>query len=1009
MSSNAATANFLKAWRSYQSRPVTLAKIAFQTPSALTCFFATTEIVTPDGQLWQTGLSADPLRATLDILGTGPNPVDCAIRLAPVRHASQAVGKTVLNLPTGFLLQNATVTIYLWEQSLASFADALQVFSGQVCRHDADPSGLTLYLLQDLSWNKIMPPTAVDVVSYPNAPDGQQGIPIPVIYGEHHAPPMRAPWTTPYGSKKDQEDSGAGQGVVPMILVDPGIANGLVKVVAASHACSAILDRTNGLTQFIAGAQRLDPLDTVGLATTLGASESFMTISQENTLGFGSVVPSDVRVTGAANTALNPRNAMNVFDETSFATIDQGAGQGILQLVLPNLGSQGLILGVEVILAFIGNAANANNIRVGAYNPGVGFVGAAVTGVATGTTPAILRGAWPAAAWDQSWSFGGPSGGSTIDVRVDFTGGAANKASVLWVALAVHYRPQRSLATPGYYRAPASPVGFQTTQFIDPASPILPAIRALGVTIVQPQFSMGDSTFFGNVNGYIDDGGGTYTGGAGAYIERPPDIAHHLLATYGGASSFQTGAGAFGSFVDARASMRNAGPTDPKLAAWIGGAITDVQTVLQHLCEQALLAVYLDRFTGQWLAHVWRIGATPDYDLAFGTVDQAEQPHLEETSTVDSTQEIRVPYGFDHFKGRTLWEAFISPSGSSQGYSQPTARDQNLTVTTGANDKVDTSRGTATLAAGSYSGIGLAAELATVIRPLAAQVQVLRVSYGFDIQTGYNDSLDFSVGGTSYQAIIPGGSYSPDALAITVANAMTAVPGHGLVFSCSYSQSMNKFTLSATGNFNCLATSGSIHAAQTAWGVLGTDMNGAGLGNYSGAATYTMANPRYLDTFDFDNDATVNYEWASGANVATNAAILLGFAKVDTGFGFHVVATYSRGNRESQASTAQAQYGPHPASVITADWIRDEVTAVLLRNRRYDLTAKPRMQVRFSSFRCPDLRRFATIQFDPGLDAWVPYTKFGSDGSWRGKAFRVIEVEQNLGPSYHTSVVALEA
>jgi hypothetical protein len=51
----------------------------------------------------------------------------------------------------------------------------------------------------------------------------------------------------------------------------------------------------------------------------------------------------------------------------------------------------------------------------------------------------------------------------------------------------------------------------------------------------------------------------------------------------------------------------------------------------------------------------------------------------------------------------------------------------------------------------------------------------------------------------------------------------------------------------------------------------------------------------------------------------------------------------------------------------------------------------------------------SVIDFQSDLDAVVAYPKYGSDGSWVGKPMRVLEVVQNLGPAYHTEVVAIGA
>ena len=66
-----ATAAHLDAWRAHDARRVTLCKIVLSTPSALTLRYATAEVHTPDGSIWEAGLTCEPTRHAISYLGSG--------------------------------------------------------------------------------------------------------------------------------------------------------------------------------------------------------------------------------------------------------------------------------------------------------------------------------------------------------------------------------------------------------------------------------------------------------------------------------------------------------------------------------------------------------------------------------------------------------------------------------------------------------------------------------------------------------------------------------------------------------------------------------------------------------------------------------------------------------------------------------------------------------------------------------------------------------------------------
>lgn len=984
-------ADLLAAMRSDHRRPVTLYKIELTTPSALTLYVASAEIVTPDGQLWESGGSGGHVRQEIESLGTGPSPASTTVMIENRRYSFHASGADIGDSLSDYLWQGATVTVLIWERSMTDFAKVGQRFKGVVDSYSLDDMRLTLNCLQDRSWNKPVPTVTVDQTNYPYAPDGQQGVVIPIVYGSHIAPPLRSPHTASYTNKQYHEDSGAGSGAIPLILTDPGTGSADVQLVAASHALGELLDRANGYTAFMVAGDVLAPLDTAGITETL-TGPSYLTIDDDYLIAYYGARANDVRTTGGGttNSALNPRRAMDVFNETTYATLNQTAGtdQEKLVLVGPNIGSLGVITAVDVILCFSGDAANTQNIRVYPEELGVTF-GSVVSVASTGTTPQILSGTWDSAYYGTAWQFGTKtSTGGPVSISVDFAGASANnKARIYWVALRVKFKPSRNILTPAIIN------GQQVSTLDAPFIPFLNQNVPVG-RFYTPGIGSQGGQFYSHAKGYVDDGSGTYTGSAAAVIERPCDIARHFLTTYGAASSFETGATSFGSFVNARNLLKNASPNDFKVAAWMGEA-SSVQRYLQKLCEQSLMCITQDIFSDNWLCHVWKQGAAVDYDLTF---TRNELPDLFEcslTSSVSLLQGVRVRYGYDYFRNRTQYECYVGANGSSQGYNLPTTRDQVLTVSA-ANNKVDWSDGAtrvATLTSATYTPIDLAAHVVTQMNAVAG---THHVGFGFDIKASFNDALVVTVGGVNKTATLTAGSYTADSLAIEGARALNAA-GTGRTWTMTYNHSTNMFEWTVTG---AAITTMAAGTTCYAFGLVAT------------TATSRANNwPRYADRFYFVSGTTITLKWSSGANAATGAGPLLGWnadqnvsAVVD-----YPYATYARGQRETTCATSQSLYGPRADAILTADWIKDEASAQQRRDREFDFGSAPRVQLVARTHCAPDLQVMRVIGISSDMDSRRAYPKYGTDGSWAGKPLRVLSVLHDSGPSYHTEFMAEEA
>lgn len=1006
------TAAFLAAWRSLSASRVALVKIDIATPSALTLRFGTTGIIAY-GEAWETGLECDPIRKRVEYLQTGFVFADCSFRLA---NRDTTWGRLSTLLATN-RWQGATVTVYRWEQSLTDFAtDAAQMFVGTIDRIDHEPGGVRFYAVESRAWNKTLPTVVIDKQTYPDAPEVANGLPVPIIAGDFSAIGLRSPWAAALTNKDDQEDSGAGSGVVPGIVVDPGTGAADVKVLFASHACAEIFDRADGRTAFITGSDTLNPILASGVTSTLSATESYLEIADDSLKAYAAIIPTDVRTGAGNNTASEPRRAMDVFDETSYATIEGASGKLALELALPSFGNLGAIEAVEVVMAYSGDAANTNVLSIYPRNPntGVGGAGISTAGAPTSTTPTILRGAWTAAWWTGNWDFGGIHGSTapdrtTIDITVNFAGTPASQyARIYWVALVVRYRPRRSLVVP------ANQVTGPTTRdpiFTRITNRVMAMATERGRTFT-PAIYQVDAQFFANVIGAKDDGSGTYTGSAAAAIERAPDIALWLLNYWAGISmsDIETGSLAFGSFADARTHVTRGRPGDFDMAMHLG-QLTRVSGALDAIGEQSLMLFLFDSMAGKWQAHTWRAGTVVDYDrvLSFERADFTD-PECGLSSDVDVLQGVRVRYLFDHYKNRTLREAFVTATASGQGFTHATTRDQLLEVVAGVNDDldfVDTATRAVVLAAGTYTPAALAVELQTKLNSVGPADK--KAGYGFSVVAGFNDKLDFSVSAVVYVATLDEGDYSVDQFMAEVSRAMNVAGNHGLTFSVTRTSSgtLTVRTNSAT-SVTLLCNSGA-NAATSVIPMIGqantTDLTGTAVGG--GTARYQGHFWMNRGNWTTDN---LDALWASGASAATNCALLLGFdSAADDTAATSITSDYSRGDRETQADASATAFGPREELVVTADWVREERVAVNLRDAIFDLRSTPRPWFRFKSHRVPDMQLFRVFTLDDSLDSIMGFPRYGSDGSFAGKTMRALEIEHDMGPSFHDEVYAVEA
>lgn len=126
--------------------------------------------------------------------------------------------------------------------------------------------------------------------------------------------------------------------------------------------------------------------------------------------------------------------------------------------------------------------------------------------------------------------------------------------------------------------------------------------------------------------------------------------------------------------------------------------------------------------------------------------------------------------------------------------------------------------------------------------------------YGYEI-TNDNKFLNFDEGGGELTAVLNFGSYAPSELATEIARALNAVATTD--FTCVFNRSDRSFTVSRTGNFELLVSTGSNIGAGV-FGLIGfTGSDRTGAATYTGSSnTGSQYRPQFLlqDYLDADHN-----------------------------------------------------------------------------------------------------------------------------------------------------------
>lgn len=1041
-----ATENFLRCYRDQTGRDlVVLVRLGLRDPATLeTTFYdlASRSVSTPAGtdepaRLWRPCLGdVGSIREAAELGDSDVVLASASLTILTRPLPGQPGNETALHLLYQKTWSNAPVSIWLWDTRLTSFDDAFPVLSnGEVIATSVTAAGIVLTIRTRSDWNRGLPRDSVTLERYPHALTDSLGEALPINYGALRDVPMVEPWEaypqvkfrmTPEVPSRNYGISQVfgGRRVVKAILVDSGrgsgsVANPKARVLVAGHRCKNVADFASGVGFYLEANEVLASIMPATGDVVNEDDEAGILLADDATEGIACAFPVDISI--VANTAENPRAVLDPYNDTNFARFDWAAGYRTLRMRFANIAdvgdlwpADGSSRGVCVFYGYRAPSATNLTCRHRVISHPTSYYDLPVpASTSLKAEYAFVNSTWITSAWDLSdWEveFGWPTSSPAVS--------GSGTAELYFIGLMAYFVPrQKTIESEKEF------VHWETRPIPrrGPFRSRVPIWAPYEIRETIPAVLEVTGKFFANIEGYADDDAGTYTGVEGALIERPTDVLRHLLEVYGGESSQRFPASGFGSIVAARELLKTWKGLDLALAFQISDA-TDVMTVLSWIAQACVAQVYLDRSSNEWMVVPFDPSAPVDYPFTFKakTIIEAVGPTCEVTPPSRVLSGVKIAYGRNAKTGGAMHQTRLAYDGSDAGHRYRDLRDETLTIVAGVNDRLDFrvasgAEQNVTIPAGEYTPQGLRSALQPLLE--AARADVWTLVHGFEIVAGYNDSLEFrrQSGVLCYATIAPG-YYTGEGLAQAIENAINAYAGEVDRVDVSYSRTTRLFAFAPLLLTLNLPLAG-VHsnAASRFWTTLGFPTYPNNMTIAAGAVgttTYQREEMRFVLGMQVNNLTLLWQTGANGLNSVSgrkNCAEVLGhYTLRDTASQPSHLGNTPKGALELPLLASALVNGAKKDTNEELRAVWDTDTAREVRNRIAALLGVPRLTVSFSTYFAPDVQRGRVIAFDGDMDGVLPYPLPGSDGSWVGKRFVVVEVEQVLGPAaFYTKVRAV--
>jgi hypothetical protein len=1020
-----ATRAFLAAMESEMREVVTLAEVVLKTTAGgtVTLSLATRDCDTSDGRHW-VGAITDPgvVHSPGDYLATDV-PL-CTGQLTLAKECPVYAGLTVRQmLGAGYVWIGSQVTLWMWEMT-TGWADRHQTLPGEVLSLNLAGETAELALRQRTGWNGPINPSVVERALWPNAPEEAVGAALPICYGRLQSPPARRPtFTTNYPLNNALERFRPPSRVSRAVLVDPGRGDGRAIVRFASHACGAISDQNTAVNPSMDMNGTLARL----VACTPMQDANGVGITIPDNLGVGYISAYPVALADW-NTSLPTKQG----DDWS-AIMDPGNEQTFCRFTYTDpVGATPSWWFNQPGSDDLGTLVNHRLLMLYRSSPGMtGYMMYVLyldqdEVYSSGSLPlssdiALFELAIPTTGDQGQPFFGWQTGRLTLQLGYHYGEAALGEyVDVFAAAIESLFIPKQE--TLGQRRT----VSTITTR---------PTSRGQGGSarpyqvfdILPPQQQL-VGKFFTNLEGYQDDASGTITGAAYGLIERPADIARHMLTVYGGeaADRFETRPARVGSFYDARHKLKTGAGTDMICAASIADQ-ADVMTALSWLAASTLTWPHLSPHDDKWRLHVWQANPACEWPTPIKRAQWIEPPTIEVTNAAEIVTAVTLSYGRDDHGGGYSHQTSLSPSRSSAGYGYLNLPDQTMEVVAGASQQIDmydspAYSATATLEAGDHTFLELLEQMHFRIRAAGFFSHLWAFGFG-GLSTYRTNMLDVSVGGTTYSAGIATTAEptTMEEYALAVQAALNGnVPPHD--FTVTYLWTTHQFRIvRAGGAFTMLFGSGPFQAytAAAALGFTCEDRAASAVGDGSYyVESYFGPRP---GVFAMSSNAEFSLLWRSGPNgylahtPPLTAHAVLGFSTYDdTPYDKWATGVVPKGRRQAALAQAAQRYiaasatGPSRRDLtLEGRFLNDDDTALEVRNRAVDLKCQPLIRISGLLQGVIGIERGAVVALDNDHATLAQHPDPDGNGSWAGKGFVVVETVQHQGPDNDCTEVVL--
>jgi hypothetical protein len=1015
------SAALLAAWRGTDIPRELAVRVDVTDPSAKSYFWAYKDLKTPDGQRWDPLLTAaDPVDAPGVFLSPGFDECSTSFSVVNLRRPDISPTECLASDLARYRFQGARVRAWL----VVPGVDWGQHFEGRITDYVPGLDEIRFLCVQDRTWNRTVNVPAVDRGRFPRAPEKSQASVLTLAFGDGKRPAMRGDWDRINGPgpvygpfANDFDHLGGAIPTVQGMLVDTGrgggVSNPPAKVLLTGHKCKLLNSGQSGCNSFMRGEGSLPFVVEPAVGDQVNATdEAGFKIPDEAAIVYVPVLGADVKA--VTDPADNPRALLDLSNEARYALFDYDNSKRNLTLLMPTVEPAGRVVEVRMIVGYR-SFGSIDTFEIIYWNTrtGVGVILDDTSGLVANTLSTASR---VVSIPTPEWNFG------ETEIRCGFTGAGTStgdRFQIYFLGLQVKCVPKQTVlrnekviqTVTRTHKRPRRKWGQEpditTTEQVEVSQPI----------------SEMEGEFYGNLHGREDSGSpvnvdsaATYTGTANALIKRPPDIAHCILRNYASiaSGSIETGAGEHGSFPDARAKLKTWNQRDIEFFLTIDST-QSAEEALSQLAKNALSWWHISRFNGKHKWVVWEKDPAVSYDYVIEPEDCLDLELLDVRMGSDAhvINGVRISYLWDAFRQRFVSESSSAKNRSIGGYKYQGLRDGNTEVIASVNDKVDWSYAannySATLTPGKRDPMALAQHVAA---QMEAQVAALfKHGWGPTVVAGYNDKISFN-DGSARVATIPAGAYSSfEAMLAEATIAMNAVSSN---WSCSFSRLLRKVTISRSSGTAQLWTSGSF-ADLTAQILLGFKKLTALTGASSYTAPYEREEERFYlgDLGGVSPILVVRLETGTNGLNGTGSRFfeLMGFDPMrDLEGEDSYLGVCPKNRHEEDIDLAETRWGPKREWTLEARHILDSDTAREIKLRALGLHLSPRMGVRFSTLKTPDLERGRVLQFSSRFDKLKPYSEPYSDGSWVGKKFWAIGARQHQGPErWFTEVTCVRA